>query len=66
MHFFIRGAILANEDFKRLRLSPERFARSRFFTNRRNQNMEKIRNRQDIPQEDKWAIEDLYPTDQAW
>ncbi len=28
--------------------------------------MEKIRNRQDIPQEDKWAIEDLYPTDQAW
>ena len=26
----------------------------------------KIRNRSEIPQEDKWAIEDLYPTDEAW
>lgn len=28
--------------------------------------METIRNREDIPQKDKWAIEDLYPSDQAW
>ena len=28
--------------------------------------MEKIRNRDEIPQEDKWAIEDLYPCDEAW
>ena len=26
----------------------------------------KIRERSEIPQEDKWAIEDLYPTDEAW
>ncbi len=26
----------------------------------------KIRERQEIPQEDKWAIEDLYPSDDAW
>ena len=26
----------------------------------------KIRQRSEIPQEDKWAIEDLYPTDEAW
>ncbi len=26
----------------------------------------KIRNRADIPLEDKWATEDLYPTDEAW
>ena len=26
----------------------------------------KIRSREEIPQEDKWAIEDLYPTDEAW
>lgn len=25
-----------------------------------------IRNRQDIPEQDKWAIEDLYATDEAW
>ncbi len=25
-----------------------------------------IRNRQDIPEKDKWAIEDLYATDEAW
>lgn len=28
--------------------------------------MEPIRNRQDIPQKDKWAIEDLYPSDADW
>ena len=28
--------------------------------------IEKIRSRQEIPAEDKWAIEDLYPTDAAW
>ena len=26
----------------------------------------KIRNREEIPAQDKWAIEDLYPTDEAW
>ena len=26
----------------------------------------KIRSREEIPSEDKWAIEDLYPTDEAW
>ena len=26
----------------------------------------RIRSREEIPQEDKWAIEDLYPTDAAW
>ena len=26
----------------------------------------KIRSREEIPQEDKWAIEDLYPSDEAW
>ena len=26
----------------------------------------KIRNRADIPEEDKWATEDLYPSDEAW
>ena len=26
----------------------------------------KIRERSEIPQEDKWAIEDLYPTDETW
>ena len=26
----------------------------------------KIRNREEIPQEDKWAIEDLYATAQDW
>ena len=26
----------------------------------------KIRQRNEIPREDKWAIEDLYPTDEAW
>ena len=28
--------------------------------------MDKIRSREEIPQEDKWAIEDLYPSDEAW
>lgn len=28
--------------------------------------IKQIRNRDQIPQEDKWAIEDLYPTDEAW
>ena len=28
--------------------------------------MKKIRSREEIPAEDKWAIEDLYPTDEAW
>ena len=26
----------------------------------------RIRNREEIPAEDKWAIEDLYPSDEAW
>ena len=26
----------------------------------------KIRTREEIPEEDKWAIEDLYPSDEAW
>ena len=26
----------------------------------------KIRQRHEIPAEDKWAIEDLYATDEAW
>ena len=26
----------------------------------------RIRDREEIPQEDKWAIEDLYATDEAW
>ena len=26
----------------------------------------KIRQRHEIPEEDKWAIEDLYATDAAW
>ena len=26
----------------------------------------RIRNREEIPVEDKWAIEDLYATDEAW
>ena len=26
----------------------------------------KIRKRSEIPVEDTWAIEDLYPTDEAW
>ena len=26
----------------------------------------KIRNREEIPQEDKWALEDLFATDEAW
>lgn len=30
------------------------------------ENTNKIRNRDEIPEEDKWAIEDLYPTDEAW
>ena len=28
--------------------------------------MKRIRNREEIPEEDKWAIEDLYATDAAW
>ena len=28
--------------------------------------MNRIPNREEIPQEDKWAIEDLYPSDEAW
>ena len=28
--------------------------------------IEKIRCREEIPAQDKWAIEDLYPTDEAW
>ena len=28
--------------------------------------MNKIRKRSEIPEEDKWAIEDLYPSDEAW
>ena len=28
--------------------------------------MNKIKDRSEIPQEDKWAIEDLYPSDEAW
>ena len=30
------------------------------------ENTNKIRNRDEIPEEDKWAVEDLYPTDEAW
>ena len=30
------------------------------------ENTNRIRTRDEIPQEDKWAIEDLYPTDEAW
>ena len=26
----------------------------------------KIRQRSEIPEEDKWAIEDIYPSDEAW
>ena len=28
--------------------------------------IQKIRSREEIPTQDKWAIEDLYPTDAAW
>ncbi len=28
--------------------------------------IKKLRTREEIPQEDKWATEDLYPTDEAW
>ena len=28
--------------------------------------IKKIPSRDQIPAEDKWAIEDLYPTDEAW
>ena len=28
--------------------------------------MNKIRSREEIPAEDKWAIEDLYASDEAW
>ena len=30
------------------------------------ENTNEIRQRDQIPVEDKWAIEDLYPTDEAW
>jgi len=30
------------------------------------ENENRIRSREEIPQEDKWAIEDLYPSDEAW
>ena len=30
------------------------------------QETDRIRTREEIPMEDKWAIEDLYPTDEAW
>ena len=30
------------------------------------ENIRKIRTREEIPAEDKWAVEDLYPTDEAW
>ena len=26
----------------------------------------KIRQRSEIPEEDKWAVEDIYPSDEAW
>ena len=29
-------------------------------------NTETIRRREEIPQEDKWALEDLYVSDEAW